>query len=101
MGALYEAVIYAENGKAVNMRSRASLQASVIIKLSVGTKVEVTEEADDEWVGVHYGSLDGYVMRKFVKKVEDNDGGEDTVTLTLPRNIVEQLVKVLNNALGA
>ena len=40
-------------------------------------------------------------MRKFVKKVEDNDGGEDAVTLTLPRNIVEQLVKVLNNALGA
>ena len=58
--------IFAENGKAVNLRQSPSAAAARVAQLPVGTRVEVRGEAGD-WAQVTAGTRQGYVMRAYLR----------------------------------
>lgn len=61
------ATIYAENGKAVNLRTLPTTSATRIKQLKVGTPVEVIGYVDNDWAQVSAGGSTGYVMRQYIR----------------------------------
>lgn len=50
----------------VNLRSAASLTASVIMKVPMGEKVKLVKVTDDNWVEVTYESQSGYIHARYL-----------------------------------
>lgn len=65
---LYKAIVTSANGLPVNVRSGPGLSYDALEKLDVGTEVGVTEELGD-WCKIGQG----YMMRKFLKKVDNTE----------------------------
>lgn len=65
---VYKATVYAENGYPVKMRKLPSAQSSVILQVPLGATVEVTREVDAVWAAIDYNGIQGYMMRKFLRK---------------------------------
>lgn len=65
---VYKATVYAENGYPVKMRKLPSAQSSVILQVPLGATVEVTGEVDTVWAAIDYNGIQGYMMRKFLRK---------------------------------
>ena len=70
MEELHQAVVTAENGKPVNLRKAPSIQAARICAVPVDSRVAVLNEVDADWAEIRYGAQTGYMMRKFLKRVE-------------------------------
>ena len=75
MGYLYEAVVDSANDKPVNLRKQASVNAARVAEIPDGTVAKVLNEVDDEWAEVLANGKMGYMMRKFLVKI---DGSEPT-----------------------
>lgn len=75
MGYLYEAVVDSANDKPVNLRKQASINAARVAEIPDGTVAKVLNEVDDDWAEVLANGKMGYMMRKFLVKI---DGSEPT-----------------------
>lgn len=93
--AMYKAVVIAESGSTVNMRTGPNESYPRMAKVPVGATVEVQTEAGD-WARIAYSYQIGYMMRKFLLKEETE---EKTVTVTLPRYVAEALMKAFGEVL--
>lgn len=67
METLYKAVVTAETGKTVNLRSGPDKSHKVVMAVDIGTEVDVYEESP-EWLHVGVGKKEGWMMAKFLKK---------------------------------
>lgn len=75
---LYEAKVTAAQGSTVNLRKRPDSAAAVIDRVKLGAIVQVNEEAEG-WAQVVTPSGDiGYMMTKFLQKIENSDTAEST-----------------------
>lgn len=111
------AVVYAENGKPVNMRQGKDIKSKLVCKVPCGDTVDVMQKGS-EWSKVQYmeGSQlrKGYMMSSFLifegepmpnsddpdhpyDPVDGDDGGSDTVTLTLSRSKAEAILEALED----
>ena len=59
------AYVTSSNGKSVNMRSRASKNATVLTQLSVGTRVKIVGSSGS-WKKVTVNSRTGYIMSQYL-----------------------------------
>lgn len=75
---LYEAKVTAAQGSTVNLRKRPDSTAAVIDRVKLGAVVQVNEEAEG-WAQVVTPNGDiGYMMTKFLRKIEDGNATEST-----------------------
>lgn len=74
------AEIYAENGLPVNFREEPKIGGRAIAQLPVGTLITVTG-GQGEWAEVVYNGQAGYVMDKFIRKM-DQSVPQTTATTT-------------------
>ena len=79
MEPLYQAEVFAQNGKPVCMRSQPSNNGKVIEKIPCGVVVDVLEEINADWAKISDQNVIGYMMRRFLK--QKNDDGNDTGNL--------------------
>lgn len=68
----YQAKIIASSGNTVNMRETPSSSARVINQVPVGQVVDVISAASD-WSQIMYKNKSGYMMSKFLQKVESSE----------------------------
>ena len=104
-----KALVYAANGKPVNLRAGQSTSAAVLIQVKVGEEVDVLEEGAT-WDKVKYQELTGYMMNEFLTIVADGgddvppedggEGGSGFVTIKLPEDVALALLEVLEGTLG-
>ena len=64
----YNATVCANNGYPVKMRKLPSAQSSIILQVPLGATVEVTDEVDTVWAAIDYNGIQGYMMRKFLRR---------------------------------
>lgn len=76
---LYSAKVTASNGSTVNMRSGPSTSGDIIKKVSIGAVVDVIAEQED-WLQIVYDNKTGYMMSKFLEKVESGEEVADDNT---------------------
>lgn len=65
---VYKATVYADNGYPVKMRKLPSAQSGIILQVPLGATVEVTGEVDAVWAAIDYNGIQGYMMRKFLRR---------------------------------
>ena len=63
-----QAKVIAESGNTVNMRNAPSLRARILIRIKLGTIVNLVEPGE-EWCRISYGNKTGYMMAKFLEVV--------------------------------
>ena len=61
-----QARVTAPSGGTVNMRKTPSLRGALIIRIPLGTIVEI-KEPGEEWCKIKYGTKTGYMMAKFLE----------------------------------
>ena len=115
------AVVYAENGKPVNMRQGKGTSYKLVCKVPCGDTVDVVQKGS-EWSKVQYMEESrwlrtGYMMSSFLifdgeavpdvpgsdipsDPVDGDDGGSDTVTLVISRKDAEALLSMLGMLAG-
>lgn len=71
MQVLYFAKVVADNNYPVKMRKSPSTSAEILVKIPVGTTVDVLEETNKTWDKISYKGTTGYMMREFLKKIEE------------------------------
>lgn len=71
----YQAKVTASSGTTVNMRDNPSTSAKVINQIAVGQVVDVTSAAGD-WSTITWNGKSGYMMTKYLKKVEGSDSNK-------------------------
>lgn len=94
--------VYAENGKPVNLRQRPSTASPKTGEISVGSVVNVTEQADG-WATIRLDGTNHYMMSKFLSPVDTADAEPQettgrTVTITLPESTAQALMEALKEA---
>lgn len=94
---LHQAVVTAENGKPVNLRKSASLNSARICAVPVGAEVAVLNEVDSDWAEIQYGDKTGYMMRKFLRRLEENAPDE---RLRQIKDLLEQALRLTEEMLG-
>lgn len=67
---LYQAKVTATSGSTVRMRKTASSSSTVLKNIKLGKIVDVVEELDG-WLKIIYDGETGYMMSKFLVKVEN------------------------------
>lgn len=85
-------IVTCNPGETVRLRQSASTQAATLIKIPNATRVQAGPE-DDGWRAVDYAGKKGFMIAKFLEpapEVPAVDTG-DTVSITLPRELWEQL----------
>jgi len=93
MQVLYFAKVVADNNYPVKMRKSPSTSAEILVKIPVGTTVDVLEETNKTWDKISYKGTTGYMMREFLKKIEE--------VIPAPDNpINEEFVSVDRNMLA-
>lgn len=98
---IYQAKVVAESGGSVRMRSLPSVNSKVVKNVKVGTIVEVLEESNDTWDKIRVDGVTGYMMRKFLQKIDDHDDGDDgdDEMVEVSREMMEDLHECLSAAL--
>lgn len=101
---LYNATVVSENGKGVNLRNGCDRREKLLKTVKPGTVVGVLDECDAEWAHVQCGTVDGYMMRKFLQPIgekQDEDDDGEIVTITMPKNVYDALCDALLNGMSA
>ena len=86
------AVVFAANGKPVNLRKERSADADIITRIPVGEKVSVTG-AEGNWASVEWNGLRGYMMTNFLQYTEEPGKNADVAALT---EMIEQISQKLD-----
>lgn len=99
----YKAEVVASSGTSVRMRKNPSLTAAVARDIPLGVVVTVIEEYNSAWDKIAIDGSTGYMMSKFLKKVseEEPDGGEDYITISIPKEAALALLKSLQRSEAA
>lgn len=99
---LKTAVITADSGSTVNLRSKPD--GALVDRIPVGATVSVVAKQDG-WVRVSYAGKSGWMMERYVQA--DGDAATpaapdeaEHVSIALPRSMAEQLRDALSDALG-
>lgn len=101
MSHLYQAEVVAESGNTVNLRKSASTSAARVGTIPVGSIVDVLGEYNADWAEVQYNEKTGYVMRKFLKKIEPSNSGDSRdAAMAKAVEYANEIVKILQNALA-
>ena len=90
----YKAKVVAESGNTVRMRKSSSQKADVVKSIPVQTIVTVVEEYNSEWAKIAIDGNTGYMMTKFLEKVDE----ADSVTITLPTDVAIALLNELQRS---
>ena len=96
MPVLYEAVVTADNGYPVKMRSQPTTKAAVLASVPLGTVVPVFYDVDETWACIRYGETDGYMMRRFLKRKQEE--GQDGM-VAVSREDLERICLCLESTL--
>lgn len=97
---LYKAKVIAESGSTVRMRSAASGSASTVVKVPVGSEVEVVAE-QPEWKQIVYNGQTGFMMDDFLEKTEEAKPNEYYVKIKCASAAeAERLAKLLATAVA-
>jgi uncharacterized protein YraI len=97
---LYKAKVIAESGSTVRMRSAASGSASTVVKVPVGSEVEVVAE-QPEWKQIVYNGQTGFMMDDFLEKTEEAKPNEYYVKIKCSSAAeAERLAKLLATAVA-
>jgi len=106
---MYQATVWAETGKTVYLRKSPSSKASAIEAVPIGTVVDVLEEINDDWARISDHGVEGCMMRKFLRPVEDAPGdgqdapGAEIITrqeLKEAQVCLANALRIINRALG-
>ena len=85
---LYRAVVHADNGYPVKMRSKPDCNSNILAKIPLGVTVNVLDELNG-WAKIGVDGQTGYMMLKFLSKEGDvpdiDDGNSDGSTVTISR----------------
>lgn len=71
----YQAKVTASSGNTVNMRQTPSSSAKVIAQVAVGQVVDIISAADG-WSEITWNGKSGYMMSKYLQKVEGSEGNK-------------------------
>lgn len=91
--------VYAANGKEVNVRKSASKQSAYILKLPVGTEVELLSDLG-EWSKISYAGQTGYIMSEFLADVQSTESVTSGGTLEERVEALERRVTALEGGVG-
>lgn len=94
----YDAKVVAEKGNTVNMRNDPSINAGVMKAVRIGTVVHVIGE-DNGWSKIETDGETGYMMSKFLQKV-DTGTDDDTVVVIISKQAARELFAALGTSLG-
>lgn len=67
------AVVVAESGGTVNMRAKASTSGRVIMRIKLGTTVEIIAPGE-KWAEIQNGNRTGFMMAEFLDVIGDGKG---------------------------
>ena len=78
-------VVFAENGKPVNMRTKPSLKAALIDKVPVGSVVEKLKEDESGWAYIKWKNKTGWMIDVFLvdEYADDDPIDDEPETLTV------------------
>lgn len=78
-----EMIVYAENGKPVNLRQKASTGSYQVALVPLGTKVTVQGTTNTGWSAVQYNGKQGYMMSRFlVEQLPAEEQTQETAGVT-------------------
>lgn len=114
MEPIYFAKVTATSGNTVNMRSTPSSanDKNIIARIKIGETVDVLAETDATWAQISYKGNTGYMMRKFLQKIEPEiptpvnpSAGNETITVDKAKleelkQMLEAALNVINSILG-
>ena len=91
---MYKGILTAAKGTTVNIRK--SPGGTVLARWAVGVEVEVVNETGDGWLAIRYNGGTAYVDAEFVQKANT---GDETVNVSVPRNLAEAMREAFERAL--
>lgn len=98
----YMAMVLSEDGDPVRLRSRPDTggEYNTIAKVASGESVTVLEQAG-EWATVRYNGQRGYMMTKFLRRMdaETQEPKSETVTITIDKDAAQALYEALASVL--
>ena len=97
MEAMYRAEVVAANGKPVNLRKGPSTASARVCAVPVGETVDVLNETDADWAEVRWGDKTGYMMRKFLRRLEEN---APDARLQQLRELLAQALRLTDDMMG-
>lgn len=99
---MYDAKVVAEKGNTVNMRNNPSTNASILKAVPIGTIVQVIEDNNNGWSKIETDGKSGYMMSKFLQKVDGEAATEDddTVVVIISKQAARELFAALGTSLG-
>lgn len=99
---IMKAVVDSANDAGVNLRSKASTKGKLVDQLPEGAVVTVISE-DGDWAYVQHGMKCGYVMKQYLQKDINPDGGGSVspgrISLSLDLSTATALQTALNDAI--
>jgi uncharacterized protein YgiM (DUF1202 family) len=84
------------------MRMRPDESAAVVVRVPIGSTVDVQTQADG-WARIVWNGTVGYMMDKFLSRVADDaEAGtnEEFVTISLPLPVARIVMQALQEVLG-
>ena len=95
----YTAKVTAQSGNTVRLRSLPTTGARVIEMIPVGEIVEVIEDTNDEWCYISDSGVTGYMMKKFLERIEEEKQEEKTGEISVDAEVLEELIECLSAAI--
>ena len=94
MELIYQAKIMSGNRQPVRMRKAPNTNASVIEMIPIDVVVDVLQEVDNDWAKISDNGIEGYMMRKFLIKVDSQSDESDDI-----HEAVDKVYALLREAL--
>lgn len=100
---IYKAIVDSANDKPVNLRKSPSLIASRIAEVPDGTEVKVLSEHDGDWAVIDTGTKTGYMMRKYLVPINENNSETDARPTNESAHVqaLKQIIEIAQAALQA
>lgn len=99
-GAMYRAIVTADNGYPVKMREGPSQKSRIMAVVPLGSRVNVLREENADWSIIAYNGMTGCMMSRFLRR-ESGGGAEDAAALLRSgleeiRDMASRLLSQLN-----
>ena len=95
----YKAKVTAPSGNTVRLRSLPTTNAKVIEMIPIDEEVDVIEEINDEWCFISDSGVTGYMMKKFLARVEEEKKEDKPGYIFVSAEALEDLRECLSAAL--
>ena len=94
----YTAIVMADSGSTVNLRSQPNAKSTILAKVPIGTEVSVTDyDPDPNWMNVETGGKTGYMMAKFLRPASAADDRTEAETVTIQKGLLEDWANALES----